>query len=84
MAILSDNLLRKIFQTPTGFIFLQEYQTLSNDYTNEYLKLNKLNVNDEFLTTCNVVDYFLEYVKPFLIKKPKVTYFNNFSSLLIK
>ena len=67
LAVLSNNLLKKIFQTPTAFIFLQEYETLSKDYENEILKNSKSNDEES-----NNIDYFIECIKPFFIKKPKV------------
>ncbi len=62
LAILANSLIKNIFLTPTTFIFLQEYEALAKEYKNE----KNYNYNE------NNIDFFIEYIKPFWTKKPKV------------
>lgn len=72
LAVLSNSLLKRIFFTPTAFIFLQQYEAISKDYETEYKNSIKYIDNDNL---DDDVDYFIEYIKPFSIKKTKVNKF---------
>lgn len=76
MAQLADSLLNKIFQTSNISLFLNEYEKYSKEFgktLESYLQLAEGQVeNDELTEESYSVDFFYEYMRPFVTKKPRV------------
>lgn len=82
---MANKLLAKVFQSSSFYLFLKEYETISAQFeatleTN--LQLNeenrsaesiKIGVNCDLTEESYSIDYFYEYIKPFVIKKSKVS-----------
>ena len=63
MSVLANEILFKIFRTPNSVMFLKEYEK----HSLEFQKIFSDSFEDD-----NSIDYFFEYIRPFISKKQKV------------